>query len=235
MRHSAAVVSVLAFLAGAPTSARAESDASEPAQQVASQRLLKLLTHVNANLRESSYSHATRVDEERGRYEFDCSGMAAWMLRRSAPKAHGAVLWRAKNGRPLARDYYYQIASSKPDKARYGWRRVARVGQARAGDVIAWLKPDKLRSPNTGHVAFVVEAPKPVPGHEHAFLLRIADASRYQHQDDTRSGTGMTGFGVGTILVLADPSTGAPMAYGWVGTRSAWVFATRMAIGRVES
>lgn len=196
---------------------------------------MELLGTMQATLRSSRYSHATRVNVQQGRYEFDCSGMAAWMLRRSAPKAHGAVVWRAKKGRPLARDFYYQIAASKSDKARYGWRRVARVTDARAGDVIAWLKPKELRSPNTGHVAFLVEPPRRVSGNPHAFLVRIADASRYRHQDDTRAESGNTGFGIGTILVLADPNTGQPQAYGWVGTRSAWVLSTQMAIGRVES
>jgi hypothetical protein len=234
-RASAAVIAALAFFAGAPAVAEPSRTGAETDEATASAKLMQLLAQVSANLKDSKYSHATKVNEAEGRYEFDCSGMAAWMLRRSAPKAHGAVVWRAKSGRPLARDYYYQIAASKPDKTHYGWRRVSQVAGARAGDVIAWLKPQKLKSPNTGHVAFLVEPPRRIPGHDHAYLLRIADASRYQHQDDTRTETGLTGFGVGTILVLADPATGAPMAYGWVGTRSAWVFATRMAIGRVEA
>jgi hypothetical protein len=64
--------------------------------------------------------------------------------------------------------------------------------------------------------------------------LRIADASRYQHQDDSRAGSGRDGFGTGTILVVADPDTGAPTAYGWFGLRSRWVLETRIAIGRPE-
>jgi len=222
-RWSAAVVAALGFVAGAP--AAAETAEAAPPDATA-HRLLALIERVSTNLRESRYTHATRVDERKGRYEFDCSGMAAWLLRRTATKAHGAVMWRSKKGRPLARDYYHQIASTRPGSPRFGWERVPRVADARAGDVIAWLKPNQLRSPNTGHVAFLVEPPIRVPEHEHAFLLRVADASRYQHEN-------RTGFGVGNILVLADPSSGAPMAYGWVGMRSRWVFATRMAIGRV--
>ena len=104
----------------------------------------------------------------------------------------------------------------------------------RPGDVIAWLRPKELKSTNTGHVAFVVEPPRPTVEVPHGYLLRIADASRYQHEDDTRAETGMTGFGLGTILVIADPESDAPVAYGWVGVRSAWLLETPMAIGRVE-
>ncbi len=159
--------------------------------------------------------------------------MVAWVLRKAAPKAHAAVTTTAKTGRPLARDYYQHIARTKPGPGKWGWSRVERVADARAGDVIAWLKPKEIESPNTGHVAFVVGDPVRVPELGEAYLLRIADASRYQHQDDTRAETGWTGFGMGTILVLADPTTGAPLAYGWVGARSAWILSTPMAIGRV--
>lgn len=208
--------------------------ASEPEVPAASVKVVGLVEHVATRLRDSRYSHATRIDERVGTYEFDCSGMVAWMLGRAAPKAQGAVAWRAKSARPLARDYYAQIAATKPGSAKYGWSRVGRVSDARPGDVIAWLRPKEIRSANTGHVAFIVSAPAPAPGVANGYLLRIADASRYQHQDDTRSESGRTGFGMGTILVVADPESGAPVAYGWVGIESAWVLATPMAIGRVE-
>lgn len=209
----------------------AEAKEGETAARV---RIVELLGSIHANLEQTRYTHVTRVDERAGRYEFDCSGMAAWVLRKTAPKAHGAVVGRAKDGRPLARDYYAQIAEVRPGKPKLGWSRIAKVSEAQAGDVIAWLKPKEVRSANTGHVAFLVEAPVPtaeVPG---GYLVRIADASRYRHDMDTRTATGQTGFGIGTILVVADPETDAPRAYGWVGVRSAWVFETSIAIGRAE-
>jgi hypothetical protein len=71
-----------------------------------------------------------------------------------------------------------------------------------------------------------------VPELENAFVVRIADASSYQHDDDDRYGTGRTGFGSGVILLVADPETGSPKAYGWFGLRSAYVFETPIALGR---
>jgi hypothetical protein len=94
------------------------------------------------------------------------------------------------------------------------------------------LKPELVRSTNTGHVAFLLEQPQPADGVPDGYLLRIADASRYHHEDDDRSESGRTGFGSGTILVVADPTTGAPRAYGWVGLRSRWVLDAAIAIGR---
>jgi hypothetical protein len=219
---------ILGEASAEPKTAEPASIASAPA------KVMALLEHVHESLVESRYTHATRVDERHGRYEFDCSGMVAWVLGRVAPKAYRAVVFRAKSNRPLARDYYATIAAQKAGPARWGWSRVPRVADARSGDVIAWLKPKEIRSVNTGHVAFLVDDPAPAPGVDNGYLLRIADASRYQHQDDTRTPTGQTGFGIGTILVVADPDTGAPTAYGWVGVRSAWILSTSMAIGRVD-
>ena len=204
---------------------------AEP-QRAATTKIVGLLEHVENNLRHSRYSHTTRIDESKGSYEFDCSGMVAWVLRKTAPRAQASVAYRTKRRRSLARDYYRRIAATKPGKARWGWQRVERVADAKPGDVISWLRPKIVRSHNTGHVAFVVEPPTPIEGLDGVYALRIADASRYQHERDTRRGTGRNGFGVGTIAVVADSKTGAPIAYGWVGTRSRYLLVTPMAIGR---
>ena len=193
---------------------------------------MALIANIEQTLRETAYTHATRVDAERGTYRFDCSGMASWVLRRAARRAHAAVLHQSSGARPLARDFYWSIRRTPVGRDSYGWQRVSRVSETLPGDVIAWLKPAIVRSPNTGHVAFVIEAPRPVHDVPNAFLVRIADASSYQHQDDSRADSGRTGYGTGTILVLADPSTGEPSAYGWFGLRSRWVLESKIAIGR---
>lgn len=198
----------------------------------ASGAVVTLLGSINTSLRDSHYSHSTRVNVAQGLYDFDCSGMAAWVLARAAPRAHRAVLAKAGGDRPLARDYYHTFAAKRP--APGAWAPVARVAEARPGDVIAWLKPAIVRSANTGHVAFIVSAPEPLADVPGGFLLRIADASSYQHENDSRAGTGRTGFGFGTILVVADEDTGAPRAYGWFGRDSQWVLETSIAIGRPQ-
>jgi hypothetical protein len=193
--------------------------------------VMERVEKIAQTLKSTAYSHVTRVNESEGSYVFDCSGFVAWVLRRAAMGAHLSVVSRSKDRRPLARDYYWEIARTRPSAGR-GWARVERVMDARPGDVVAWLKPPQVRSPHTGHVAFIVEAPEPSRVIEGGYLVRVADASRYYHQDDEREELGRSGFGVGTILIVADPVSQAPTAYGWFGERSAWVLPAQIAIGR---
>lgn len=190
--------------------------------------VMRVLARMAETLTESEYTHGFRVNERAGEYAFDCSGMVHWVLRRAAPRAAAASA-RGLPGRPLARDYQRRIARIPPGASVGGWRRIQRVDEARAGDVVAWVKPEIVKSQNTGHVAFLLRAPEPVPDLPGAFLVRVADSSGYHHDDDTREGR--TGFGFGTILLVADPETGEPRAYGWVGLR--WrTFETAISIGR---
>jgi hypothetical protein len=189
---------------------------------------MRALGKVASSLEESEYSYSLFVNEKRGIYRFDCSGMAQWILRRSAPGAASAIA-SGLEGRPLARDFQRRIARAPTEKVRNGWRRIGRVREAEPGDVIAWLKPSEIESPNTGHVAFLVLPPVLAPGYDNAYLVRIADSTSLLHDDDTR--VGRSGFGFGTILVVVDPDTDAPIAYGWVGLK--WrAFETKIAIGR---
>ncbi len=192
--------------------------------------VMRRLGKVSATLEDASYTYGFFVDEKRGIYRFDCSGMVQWVLGRAAPRAAATMAYGSEK-RPLARDFQRRIARAPLDRARGGWRRVARVADLAPGDVVAWLKPVEIESPNTGHVAFVLVPPVLAPGYDNAYLVRIADSTRLLHDEDTR--VGRTGFGFGTILLVADPESGAPTAFGWVALR--WrAFATAIALGRPE-
>src|SRR6185503_3926276 len=106
---------------------------------------------------------------------------------------------------------------------------VSRAQDAKPSDVIAWIKPPIVPSPNTGHVAFIVHKPVPVASRPGTYLVRVADSTSLLHDDDTREGR--TGFGFGTIVVLADANSDAPTGFGWAGLRF-WTFQTPIAIGR---
>jgi hypothetical protein len=223
---------VLAFALGVSLfSSVAKTSLAESNPPGRTAAVMERVRRIADTLKSSEYSHVTRVNEAEGSYVFDCSGFVAWVLRRAASGAHLSVVSRAKDRRPLARDYYWEIARTRPNAAR-GWARVERLVDARPGDVVAWLKPPEVRSTNTGHVAFIVESPEPSRVVEGGYLVRIADASRYYHQNDEREELGRSGFGIGTILIVADPVTHAPVAYGWFGDRSAWVLSAQIAIGR---
>jgi hypothetical protein len=190
--------------------------------------VMRRLGRVAETLTESEYTYGLAVNEKSGVYRFDCSGMAQWVLRRSAPIA-AITMAHGLPQRPLARDFQRRVARAPTDRDRGGWRRIERVADLVPGDVVAWVRPPEIQSPNTGHVAFVLLPPVLAPGYDNAYLVRIADSSRLLHDDDTR--VGRSGFGFGTILLVADPETGAPTAYGWVALK--WrAFETQIALGR---
>jgi hypothetical protein len=194
----------------------------------AAQRVVGTLDGVSATLRTTRYSHSTHIDPATGRYEWDCSAMAAWVLRRSAPEAARTV----PGARPLAVDFYRTIRAAPVARPRGGWTRVARLEDARAGDVLAWPRPRWFPSRNTGHVAFVAEAPQVVSG---GVLVRIVDATSLPHEADTRAPDSGGGFGAGYLRVDTDPVTGEGRAYGWYGnaTPRAYMIETPVVVGRV--
>lgn len=198
----------------------------------AGQSVMDVLHRIDQRLRTTRYEHVTRVDERVGRYEFDCSGMAAWVLSRAAPGAHAAVMQHNGRGRPVARDYHDIIAAAPKDRPRGPWLRVARMADVRPGDVIAWRKPATVLSQNTGHVAFVVAPPQQLDRAGHRYLVRIADATSIPHGDDTRAERKRTGFGYGTMLLYLDEPNGEPTGFGWFGSPKRVDFRTHVAIGR---
>lgn len=195
----------------------------------ASRKLFALVEHIDSTLTESKYQHNTKVRRREGVYLWDCSGMMNWMLARVAPRAREAL----GRDRPVARTYYRVIQKAPTRRARDGWRQLDDIREVRPGDVFAWLRPpDWPKGGNTGHVGIVVATPRAVDDIENAWAVRVVDASRYTHENDTRDPEGEGGWGMGTIMFVTD-RTGSPVAYGWFGTKSRWVHETSIVFGRV--
>jgi len=194
-------------------------------------RVVSVIEKIRANLTVTKYQHATRVRQSQGEYLFDCSGMAEWILRRGAPAAFAQVK-RPEGGRPLAVHYYRTIAKIKPGSRRGAWMRVADATATRPGDVIAWERPKWFDSKSTGHVAFVVSDPRPVMVPVRGVVVRVADASKFRHADDSKP-VGGTGFGTGELLIPVDAAS-QPTGYGWVGeeTLPEWIVYASLVIGR---
>jgi len=171
---------------------------------------MRTLHGIETSWRSGRYDHNTHVDETHGQYVFDCSAMVTWVLRRATPQAQRELEAASQAVRPLARHYYRHLARPTPSRA---WAPVARVADARPGDVIAWVFPPWVHTAVTGHVAFVIERPRPFAGRPNTFVLRIADSSSVPHDRDTRDRTQQRGFGYGDIYVSVDPRTGAPVSY----------------------
>lgn len=195
------------------------------------EKVVEVLATIEQTMKTSRYQHGTNVRPARGDYRFDCSGMADWVLRRSAPGAL-RVLGRPGGRRPLARNFYRHVNRIPLGKTRGPWFRVPDVASARPGDIITWERPPWFPSKSTGHVAFVVSNPTPNQQGVRGYLLRVADASRYRHQADTRA-EGETGFGTGIILLPTDDA-GQAIGYGWAGamTPPDWIVPVHVAVGR---
>ncbi|MCC6994722.1 MAG: hypothetical protein IT370_08945 [Deltaproteobacteria bacterium] len=199
-----------------------------PAPTRAGRKVVALLGEIERTLTESSYQHTTTVRAREGVFNWDCSGMTAWILRRVAP----ATL-RGLGGRPVARDFARVIARAPTERSRNGWRRIVRIDEVMPGDVFAWKRPRGMPSRNTGHVGFVVGRPAPVPGLPGGWAVRLADSSSFIHQDDTRAHDLDGGFGMGTMTFLVD-AEGRVTHYGWAGTRSSLYVITEVQFGRVS-
>ena len=206
--------------------------ASEPEPAAPTQaggRVLAMIDEIRETMVASKYQPSTSVRVKDGIYNWDCSGMAAWILRRTAPIAQQTLA----SSRPVARDFVAAIERAPVSKARGGWQRIARVADVMPGDVFAWRRPRGLPSKNTGHVGFVVGRPLPVPEIPGAWAVKIVDSTSSYHQDDTRADDADGGFGIGTLVFLTD-ADGRATSYGWAGTRSEWYIVTPIVFGRVS-
>ena len=197
----------------------------------ASEKILGVLKHIEDSLEDTQYSHVTRVNRHTGKYHFDCSGMAVWVLKRSAPAALKS-LGRPNDRRPLAVHFYQKIARISPGEKRGPWYRVSSAAHIQPGDIIAWKRPKWFPSSSTGHVAFVVGQPKSNHGEVPGILVRIADASKFKHEADSRDES-TTGYGTGVLLLPTDKK-GQPLGYGWIGSQTPadWIIPCDLVIGR---
>jgi hypothetical protein len=201
---------------------------SPPATQAA-HRVMDVIDRVGRNLRDTRYQHQLLVRERNGIYRWDCSLMVAWMLQRAAPRA---LRQFESLPRALAHHFVRAIERSPTEGYRQGWQRVPHIADARAGDVFAWRRPPGFPSRNSGHVGFVLEAPRPVPRIPNAWAVLIADATSIGHQNDSRPTSSEGGFGIGTLVFLADDQ-GRGTHYGWAGTYSSGYVVTPIHFGRV--
>ena len=79
-------------------------------------RVLALIDEIRVTMVASKYQAATSVRVKDGIYNWDCSGMAAWILRRTAPVAQQTLA----SSRPVARDFVAAIERAPIGKSRGG-------------------------------------------------------------------------------------------------------------------
>lgn len=190
-----------------------------------------------ASTRVSSYTHKTHVDERRGIYHFDCSGLVDYALGRVEPASYrDLVAGVAELGpapkRPLAKHFVrYFAAVEEREIATRHWIAVKKARHLKPGDVLAWLMPADIESTNTGHVMIVRHAPRPSP-FSGELLVDVFDSTSSGHgSTDPRKKNGPNGMGSGTIGLVLD-GDGRAIGYRWAGSESTGWHETTVRAGR---
>jgi hypothetical protein len=188
-------------------------------------RLVDEVRRIVRAAKESHYSHTTEVDEEKGVFNVDCSGLVCYALKRVAPD-HLKVIDKGGHKRPLALQFY-EAFSGETQPA--GWASIAKLADARPGDVIAWRKVEQQKGDNTGHVVIIDSAPVVEAGG--LVRVNIIDSTESPHAQDTRQAN-QDGVGRGTIWFVVD-NAGKPIGYKWKSNKGP-THEVPIAIGRAE-
>ena len=186
---------------------------------------------IEQGMKATKYEHRLRVDPRKGVYSWDCSIMAAWVLERSAPAAHGTL-----GAKPLARDFYRVIEQAPADKPRRGWQRSDRRRGVAPGDVFAWLKPRDVQAAGEHGARRVRRRQAVAPS---APRRRLAAAHRRRHAASCTATTRARWAARAASAPPRSPSwstpAARPVAYGWYGELQdpATYVPTQIAFGRV--
>lgn len=179
-------------------------------------------------MRSTHYQHTTRVNEDDGRYFYDCSGFLDYALGRVLP-GDAKALPVSTSVRPLAGDIEHFLRQGLKQPLD-GWSALSRIDSLQPGDVIAWLATEDSTTGDTGHVMVVLGVPSAKPARQNEWTVAVADSTLNPHSRDSRR-DGVTGLGTGTIGLIADTS-GAPTAFYWRGGESQQAKPTEIALGR---
>ena len=133
-------------------------------------------------------------------FDYDCSGFVGYALDRVLPTGSAAIRVAQSTKRIYADDFEIFFRSIPIGKTKGGFRRVVKVDDLVAGDIVAWLRPADIVSDNTGHVLVVRGKPSVNPSRTDEMLVPITDATSSPHGSaDSRYDDGATGLGTGTI------------------------------------
>jgi hypothetical protein len=205
--------------------ATATTASTGPATSVSTQ-VQSEARRILANVRDTRYQHRTLIDEKRGIYKLDCSGLACAILRKVARRQLSEVAIETGKSRQRAWEFYETFAHGT-DQGTPGWRTVGKMLDAVPGDLLARRRPEFKKGESTGHVMVIDE----IPVLEKPGLVRVVviDSTSQPHSNDTRL-SGTDGVGRGTIWIEIDPQ-GRPVA--WRNLLGAKASAAHFAIGRV--
>jgi cell wall-associated NlpC family hydrolase len=143
-----------------------------------------------------------------GVYDLDCSDYVDDLLKISQPKAYADLADSMGTEKPTSSDYY-RFFNNLPDNSDHSWQRVDDVESLRAGDILVFHNYG-----GGGHVMVVMNTPRMTQDDDSTYLVQVSDSASSRHSDDTRA-PHVSGVGIGTLLLKANPETGQPSAYAW--------------------
>jgi hypothetical protein len=162
-----------------------------------------------SGVRETHYQHRTHVDKSRGVYDMDCSGFVDYLLEQNAPSQLAPLKIEPGHTRPRAA-MYFDLFTRLNKSPLPGWEAVAKLGETRRGDIIAWQLAASTDQPgDTGHVVIVAAAP--VEQTTHLYRVQVYDSSVIHHDEDSRAEE-TNGVGTGVITFRVDAS-GQPIGF----------------------
>jgi hypothetical protein len=150
----------------------------------------------------------------------DCSYFLDALLAHSYPKYNAEALnrWFGSKKRPLAKHYYETITAKK------GFSRISKIGDVRAGDIIAIRYLVANKDKDTGHTMLVVGTPKErtasamIINETVQWEVPIMDMTRTGHgKRDSRlksNGEFSGGLGTGFLRIYATKD-GTLAGYSW--------------------
>lgn len=191
-----------------------------------------------AAIKHTEYAHEITIDEDKGVFDYDCSGFVDYALSNTAPDALETLRAVRGSKRPQARTYVELLSAIAPHATRDRWTPVSRVAELLPGDVVAWDAIDKrqdyLGNVNSGHVV-IVDASPTQRGHSveniDEWVVPIIDSSGGHGGDDKRHVPGITGLGRGTIVLVTEND--AVVGYRWSESSRSKLTRTRIALGRI--
>nr|AIA18791.1 Unknown Function [uncultured bacterium] len=179
------------------------------------------------NLQYSSYKlGGSQFDPERGVYVLDCSNVVDRILENVYPNAYTNLVNSTGADNP-ATSHYFDFFRDLDDESDGHWNKINDVEKLQAGDVLVFRYKNSRGNETGGHVMVVMDKPVRVSD---VYFVRIADSARSRHSEDTRQ-QNESGIGIGTLLLKANPKTGAPSAFAW-GVNSDWNRRVKLAMAR---
>lgn len=163
-------------------------------------------------MKATQYAHKTVINKSKGLYIVDCSAFVCHVLKKVAPSALSSLPVNTNHTHARAKNFYEYFKSLQSGTASNShWKAILTMKELEKGDIIAWKYDPALQKKDTGHVVIVYE--RPVLEESNLYRIRVIDASRGKHANDSRV-SGTDGIGIGEMWFRIDEN-GSPVGLYW--------------------